>query len=82
MEASKNKKSAASKKKDSNDPSRIFEALHGTPSKLYPESQLQLAKIDSDLFRIFKGFLILGRCLGLVPISGVFKKSYKDLNCR
>lgn len=83
MEDSKTKKSATSTKSVlSNNSSRIFEALNGTHSKLYPESQLQLAKIDSDLFRKFRGFLILGRCLGLIPITGVFKRSYKDLNCR
>ncbi len=82
MEAKKQKSATSTKSKISNNSSKIFEALNGTHSKLRPENQLQLAKIDSDLFKKFKGFLILGRCLGLIPISGVFKTTYKDLNCR
>ncbi|CAL8093415.1 unnamed protein product [Orchesella dallaii] len=56
---------------------QIFESLN-TPVmdvKFPPADQRE----EDDLFSTFRGFLILGRILGVVPISGVFKKSYNDL---
>ncbi|CAL8093411.1 unnamed protein product [Orchesella dallaii] len=56
---------------------KIFEPLNT------PVMDVELSPADhheeDDLFSTFRGFLILGRILGVVPISGVFKKSYKDL---
>lgn len=56
---------------------RIFGFVANKPNDLYEKD-----KESEDLFGVFRGLLILGRILGVVPVSGVFGKSHKNLQCR
>lgn len=50
-----------------------YEAFH-----VVLENQSPMEEVD-DLFKSLKSFLIVGRILGVIPYSGVFKKSYTQL---
>lgn len=50
-----------------------YEAFHAVLKN--PSTMEQV----DDLFKNLKFFLIVGRILGVIPYSGVFKKSYKQL---
>ncbi|ODM89734.1 Gustatory receptor for sugar taste 64f [Orchesella cincta] len=76
MQASRDKLiSSSNSLKNSNE--KIFAPL-STPAT---EDKFQHANQgeENDIFSTFRGLLILGRILGVIPFSGVFKKSYKDL---
>lgn len=60
--------------------SRLFHKLTSPSHK--EEKWKGMSEDEHDLFPNFRGIIILGRFLGLVPCSGVFYKSSKDLNCR
>lgn len=50
-----------------------------TNHKKHNKSQIPQVCPDGDLYTSFRGFFILGRCIGLIPISGIYKRSYTDL---
>lgn len=68
---------------------RVFEEIYygarkrpGIEKDKHEKTSQHLADLPEDLFSHVKNYLIFGKLLGVIPISGVFSSSHVSLSFR
>lgn len=57
---------------------QVFEAVYGMKKK-YDDKEESKPVVSDSIFLNMRGYLVFGRFLGIIPVSGIFSSTHESL---